>query len=113
MDSSKQSGSKNVDFKKFAFLQCLDDLQFKYIFHKQSGSEIKVKAGSRYGSEKNNFGSTTLIAGKQKTMVWLSRGIYLCYWLRGPYDGNGLTKHPTIFNVSASLRFCSTLKSSP
>ncbi len=35
-------------------MQCLDDLQFKYIFHKQSGSEseIKVKARSGYGPEK-------------------------------------------------------------
>jgi hypothetical protein len=40
-------------FKKFAFLQCLDDRRFKCIFHKQfgsgfeSGSEIKVKIASR------------------------------------------------------------------
>ncbi len=42
-----------------------DDLHFKCIFHKQSesgseaGSEIKAKVGS--GSEKSNFGSTTLL----------------------------------------------------
>jgi hypothetical protein len=57
-------------FHKICFLRCLDDLHFKSIFHKQSGSgsraqsrsEIKVKVGS--GSEKtkkNYFGSTTLI----------------------------------------------------
>jgi hypothetical protein len=45
-------------FLKIAFLRCLDDLQFKCIFYKQSGSEsesgskIKVKAGSESGSEK-------------------------------------------------------------
>jgi hypothetical protein len=43
-------------------MQCLDDLQFKCIFQKQSGSEINVRVGSGYGSEKNNnFRSTTLI----------------------------------------------------
>jgi hypothetical protein len=56
---------KCTDFKKFAFLRCLDDLHFKYILHKQSGSEsrskIKVKVGSGSGSEINNFGSTTLV----------------------------------------------------
>jgi hypothetical protein len=57
MNFSKPSGSKNVQIlKKFAILQCLDDLHFKCIFHKQSGSEpgseIKVKVGS--GSEKKN-----------------------------------------------------------
>ncbi len=47
----------NPDFKMYrfkkntvAFLLCLHDLQFKCIFHKQSGSksesETKVKAGS-------------------------------------------------------------------
>ncbi len=41
----RQYGSNNVDFKKFVFLRCLHDLHFKYIFHKQSGSEIKVKVG--------------------------------------------------------------------
>jgi hypothetical protein len=53
---------KCTDFKKFAFLRCfLDDLQFKCIFHKQSGSEIQVRAGSESGYEKkNNFGSTNL-----------------------------------------------------
>ncbi len=57
---SRQYGSKNVgiDFKKFVFLQCLEDLHFKYIFLKQSESDIKVKVGS--GSEINHFGSTTL-----------------------------------------------------
>jgi hypothetical protein len=33
--------------KKISFLRFLDDLQFKCIFHKQSGSGIKVEAGSR------------------------------------------------------------------
>ncbi len=47
-----------TDLKKFAFLRCLDDLHFEYIFQKQSGSEIKVKVGS--GSEINNLRSTTL-----------------------------------------------------
>jgi hypothetical protein len=42
-----------------SYLRCLDDLHFKSTSHKQSGSEIKVKVGS--GSEKNNFGSTTLV----------------------------------------------------
>jgi hypothetical protein len=53
LNFSKLSWSKNVqNFKKFAFLQCLDDVQFKCIFHKQSESrsEIKVKARSWYGS---------------------------------------------------------------
>jgi hypothetical protein len=51
MNFSKQPESKNVQIKKnFAFLRCLDDPQFKCIFHKQSGSEIKVKTGSGYGS---------------------------------------------------------------
>jgi hypothetical protein len=48
--------------QKICFLQFLDDLHFKYIFHNQSGSEsgseIKVKV--RSGSDINNFGSTTL-----------------------------------------------------
>ncbi len=48
---SKQSGSKNVQIlKKISFLQCLEDLHFKCIYHKQARSEIKVKLGS--GSEK-------------------------------------------------------------
>ncbi len=101
-DSGFESGSKlssvsnqqiqsceNVQIlKKLAFFQCLDDLQFKWIFlnnpallrclddlnflcifHKQagsgfesgtkSGSKIKVKV--RSGSRKNSFGSTTLV----------------------------------------------------
>jgi hypothetical protein len=37
---------KCTDFKKSAFLRCLDDLQFKCMFHKQSGSGIRVKAES-------------------------------------------------------------------
>jgi hypothetical protein len=49
---------KMYRFEKISFLQCLDDLHLKIIFHKQSGSDIKVKVGS--GSEINNFGSTTL-----------------------------------------------------
>jgi hypothetical protein len=57
------------DIEKFAFLLCLDDKHFKCLFHKQSesgfesesGSEIKAKLGS--GSEKNHFGSTTLVKG--------------------------------------------------
>jgi hypothetical protein len=63
---------KCTDFKKFAFLRCLDYLHFKCIFHKEagSGSDIEVKVGS--GSEKkyiyiyinNNFGSTTLLLAK-------------------------------------------------
>ncbi len=40
-----------------SYLRCLDDLHFKCTSHKQSGSEIKVGSGS----EKNNFGSTTLV----------------------------------------------------
>jgi hypothetical protein len=51
-------------------LRCLDDLQFKCIFHKQSGSgtgsEINVKA--EYGSEFISFffsGSTTIINADQ------------------------------------------------
>ncbi len=47
MNISKQSGLKmyGTDFKKFAFIESLDDLQFKFFFHKQSesGLEIKVK----------------------------------------------------------------------
>ncbi len=42
-------------FFKISFLRCLDDLQFKCIFHKQSESR------SKSGCEKNNFGSTTLL----------------------------------------------------
>ncbi len=56
----RNPGTNVQIFQKFAFLRCLDDLQFICIFHKQSGfdsgSEIKVKAGS----EKNNFRSKTL-----------------------------------------------------
>jgi hypothetical protein len=44
---------KMYRFEKISFLQCLDDLHLKIIFHKQSGSDIKVKVGS--GSEINNF----------------------------------------------------------
>ncbi len=44
----------------FAMLRWSADLQFKWIFHKEPESEIKVTAGSR--SEKNYFGSTTLNA---------------------------------------------------
>jgi hypothetical protein len=55
MSFSKQSGLKNVHFKNLAFLICLDDLQFKCIFHKQSGSESgsesNLKAGSKAGPE--------------------------------------------------------------
>jgi hypothetical protein len=54
----------SMPMPSYAFLQCLDHLNFLCIFHKQagseSGSEIKVKVGSGSGSEKNNFGSTTL-----------------------------------------------------
>jgi hypothetical protein len=61
---------KCTDLKKFALFRCLDDLHFKYIFHKQSesesGSEIKVKVGS--GSGINNFGSTTLLLGDSKKL---------------------------------------------
>jgi hypothetical protein len=67
---SKQSGSKNVQifFKKYAFLRCLDNLQFKCIFHKQpgpqSGSKIRLKPDPNPDNKKNknnnNFGSTTL-----------------------------------------------------
>jgi hypothetical protein len=57
MNFSKQSRSKNVQIlKKFAFLQCVDDLQFKCIFNKQSGSESesgsKIEVKTRPGSEK-------------------------------------------------------------
>ncbi len=53
MNFSKQSGSKKMyRFYQICCVHCLDDLQFTRIFHKQSGSEINVKAGSRYGSEK-------------------------------------------------------------
>ncbi len=59
---------KLIFLNNLAFLQCLDHLNFLCIFHKQagsesgSGSEIKVKVGS--GSEKKKkkkFGSTTLV----------------------------------------------------
>ncbi len=73
--------------KKMAFLRCSDDLHFKYIFHKQSGSEsgseIKAKVGS--GSEINNFGSTTLMMNSNnsipgmstspKKVVWSKKGV--------------------------------------
>ncbi len=47
---------KCTGLKKSSFLRCLDDLQFKCIFYRQPGygSEIKVKAGSEFGSEKKN-----------------------------------------------------------
>jgi hypothetical protein len=49
-------------FLKISFLLCLDDLQFKCIIRKQSGSELEVKAGfgSPHPPKKKNFGSTTL-----------------------------------------------------
>jgi hypothetical protein len=69
------------NFKKFALWWCLDDLNFKYIFHKHSGSEIKVKVGSGI----NNFGSTTLeistyhesgntyiFGGREEGGIWIS-----------------------------------------
>jgi hypothetical protein len=61
----KQSRSKNVDFKKFAFLRYLDDLQFECIFNKQpgTGSEIKIKARSG----KNSFGTPIQTTCKKQT----------------------------------------------
>lgn len=49
---SSTIGIQNVQIKKNKnFFRCLDDLQFKIFFHKQSGtgngSEIKAKAKSR------------------------------------------------------------------
>jgi hypothetical protein len=65
-----QDNRDPTDLKKIALFRCLDDLHFKYIFHKQSGSEsgseIKVKVGS--GSGINNFGSTTLLLGDSKKL---------------------------------------------
>ncbi len=54
MNFSKQSGF-------FAMLRSSEFL----IFHKQAGSEIKVKVGSGSGSGKTNFGSTTLVFAAQ------------------------------------------------
>ncbi len=53
---SQQSRSRNVHIKKkIAFVQCLDDLHFKCICHKQSesGSGFKIMARAGSGSEKN------------------------------------------------------------
>jgi hypothetical protein len=59
----QQSGSKNVQVLKnqlFVMFRLSADLQFKCIFHKQpgsgseSGSDIKVKAGSGSGRKKNS-----------------------------------------------------------
>ncbi len=76
-----------------AFLRCSDDLQLKCIFHKQSGSEseINVKAGSESGagSDKNNYGCTTLVILSDLEPLltlhfWLfgsisfPRGLYFC-----------------------------------
>jgi hypothetical protein len=44
-----------TNVKKFAFLQSLYDLHFKCIFHKQAGSEIKVKVQSGSGKKKKKF----------------------------------------------------------
>ncbi len=41
--------------KKFAFFQCLDDMQFKCIFHKQSGSESEIKVKAGYGKEEKKI----------------------------------------------------------
>jgi hypothetical protein len=55
---------RKCDFKKisfFAMFRQSADLQFKCIFHKQSRSDVKVKAGSGNNKKNNNFGSTTLV----------------------------------------------------
>ncbi len=122
----KQFGSKKCTVMQL--LRCLDDLQFKCIFHKQSGSKnvllcsfcdvqmicssnvffinnsdltIEVKAVSESGSdsgsesEKNNFGSTTLLFGS-------SFSLSTCFF---PLD---FTFNSTFFPLSSlSLTFSS------
>jgi hypothetical protein len=71
---------KCTGLKIHLFLRCLDDLQFKCIFHRQpgSGSEIKVKAGSESGSEKKKFKTfeSTTLAQASTAQAFVNTGVH-------------------------------------
>jgi hypothetical protein len=52
--------------KKISFLQCLDDLHFKCIFHKQSGSESGTESGSESGTESGSEIKVKVGSGSEK-----------------------------------------------